>query len=430
MPPLGHEIYVAGLGVISAAGDSLDSTVKAMRAGLPGLAPVKRFQTRIDAPAGEVTMSDRQLKDLLEIPDGEVISRTALLGIKAVRDALSDCSMRMRHDPDSRIAFISGTSVGGMDLSEVFWQTNRDSMDEGDAKMLKMHDPGGVTMAIDNYFRSRPENFSLWQNVGFVTTISTACSAAGNAIITGARMIRAGLVDIAIVGGTDALCKFTLNGFNSLHILDRGLCRPFDADRQGLNLGEGAGYLVLARPSGRENADGFVQPYCCLAGWGNANEAYHQTASTPEGIGPALAMETALRCAGISPESIGFINTHGTGTIVNDAAEMNAMMHVFGDSLPPYSSVKPYLGHTLGASEGIEAALCCHALADMDFSCMKSAGWSKPLSDNAPAPYGVLGVPGASFPVYAPFPRIDEGSVMSSAFGFSGNCVSLIFSRC
>ena len=189
-----------------------------------------------------------------------------------------------------RIAFINGTSVGGMDLSEVFWKAHRQDPENGDLDYLRMHSPGAVTDAMAAFCRSLLPEFSL------VTTISTACSAAGNAIMYGARLIEAGLADIVIAGGTDALCGFTSNGFNSLRILDTEICRPFDASRAGLNLGEGAGYLVLSAVS-----DGAM---CRLTGWGNANEAYHQTASTPEGTGPGLSMSSAIEKAGLTPEEV------------------------------------------------------------------------------------------------------------------------------
>ena len=242
--------------------------------------------------------------------------------------------------------------------------------------MLKMHDPGAVTDAMVQYLEAQ----GYIGSATFVNTVSTACSAAGNAIMLGAKLLRLGEADIAIVGGTDSLCKFTMNGFNSLRIPDPEICRPFDESRAGLNLGEGAGYLILSTND--------AGAYCRLAGWGNANEAYHQTASTPEGIGPGLAMESAIKSAGISPSEIDYVNTHGTGTQINDMAEMNAMNRVFGGKIPPFSSLKPFAGHTLGASEGIEAAWVC--------GMMKDSGYRH---------------------------------VLSSAFGFSGNCVSLVFSE-
>ena len=300
------------------------------------------------------------------------------------------------------MAFISGTSVGGMDLSEVFWANRVLGESEGNVEMLKMHDPGAATSAVASKLQERGIVLDV------VSTISTACSAAGNAIMLGARMLRSGQCDMAIVGGTDSLCKFTMNGFNSLRILDSQVCRPFDESRVGLNLGEGAGYLVLTS----DESDS----YCSVAGWGNANEAYHQTASTPEGIGPGMSMTEALKVAGLRPSDIDFINTHGTGTQVNDQAESNAMLRIFEGNVPPFSSLKGYFGHTLGASEGIEAALVCKAIDSQDVTFMRSCGFSEPIAEIGLIPYDGC-------------ENVSPRNIMSSAFGFSGNCVSLIFSR-
>lgn len=370
-------IYVSGIGAVSAAGNDIREISERIRAGKTALHEPRRLRTRLKVPEGEAGLSDIDLKKELGI--GGIMSRTALLGLKAAKEALDDFAARTGVRKPSGAVFISGTSVGGMDLSEVFWENHRGDLSGGDVRLLKMHSPGAVTQAMDEWLVSR----GLMDEPALAGTVSTACSAAGNTIMTGARMLQAGLADVALVGGTDSLCRFTMNGFHALHILDSDICRPFDETRAGLNLGEGAGYLVLTT-SGPEGA------YCRLTGWGNANEAYHQTASTPEGAGPGMAMEAALSEAGLEPSDIDFINTHGTGTLSNDAAELNAMRRVFGNNVPPFSSLKNIIGHTLGASEGIEAAWVC--------SMMESR-------------------------------RNGFRNVMSSAFGFSGNCVSLIFSE-
>ena len=416
------EVYVSGLGVICAAWTNVAECLESMRSGRSMLAPVRRFPTALGFPVGEVCLSDDELKDTLGIDRQEVASRTALLGLKAVDEALTDFVSRSGKAgglKELRCAFLSGTSVGGMDLSEVFWQEHRDDLTGGDARRLSMHTPGDVTSMMAHYLESRGVN------IVFSTTISTACS--GNAIMLGAKMLREGLCDVAIVGGTDSLCRFTMNGFNSLRILDPDICRPFDESRAGLNLGEGAGYLVLTADS-----EGAV---CRLTGWGNANEAYHQTASSPEGIGPGLSMSAALEQAGLDPSDIDFVNTHGTGTQVNDLAESNAMLRVFGGAVPPFSSLKAYTGHTLAASEGIEAVMVCKSLELNDLSFMGSCGFSSPIPETGLVPF--MGsrryVSPLSETGLAPFDSRDVSqhrlrNILSSAFGFSGNCVSLVFS--
>ena len=227
-----------------------------------------------------------------------------------------------------------------MDLSERFYESFKKNPGQGRLREVISHDCGASTELIASYLGIND----------FITTISTACSSAANAIMLGARMIKHGLLDAAIVGGTDALCRFTLNGFNSLMILDKTHCRPFDRSRTGLNLGEGAGYLVLQSESSLQRT-----PYCELSGYANTNEAYHQTGSSPEGDGAFLSMSEAIVSSGISPEDIDYINVHGTGTPGNDASEGMALRRIFGEHVPPFSSVKAFIGHTLGASEGIEA---------------------------------------------------------------------------
>lgn len=405
-------IYVTGIGAVSAAGGDVQEIVRAMSSGRSNIAPVSRFRTAVNVPAGEVPENDKDLMEELGLsPDGPV-SRTSLLGIKAVREALNDHFKRTGGALPERAAFISGTSVGGMDLSEVFWEKWRGCLEEGDPGCLEVHDPGASTEGIIEHAADSPLACDFWRRVTASSTVSTACSSAGNAIVLAARMIEAGVVDMAVAGGTDSLCRFTLNGFNSLRILDTEKCRPFDVSRAGLNLGEGAGYIVLVSEKHISSA----KSRCVLAGWANADDAYHQTASSPDGAGPSMAMRGALDTAGLRPESIDFVNTHGTGTPVNDLAESNAMIEVFGGKVPPFSSLKPYIGHALGASEGIEAALVCHALSERSCGFMRSLNFSAPIPETGLVPYC-----GAE--------EISPSCIMSSAFGFGGNCVTLIFSR-
>lgn len=401
-------VYVIGVGAVSAAGFTAEDCASAMRKGTRTfMAPLQYLDSVLELPVGEVRMSNKCLAEYVRVSSLRV-SRTALLGIIAARDAMQ-LNPWFQTSHNIPFGFFSGNSVGGMDLSEVFWQANRENPRGGDVGMLRMHTPGSVTDAIADYLEEE-----LDYELALSTTVSTACSAAGNAIMMAARMIQSGQLGLALAGGTDSLCKFTLNGFNSLRILDKDVCRPFDAGRNGLNLGEGAGYLLLAGSSVVKKMT--RAPYCKLTGWGNANEAYHQTASTPEGIGPGLAMTAALEKSGLAPSDISFINTHGTGTSVNDLAESNAMLRVFDGKVPPFSSMKSVIGHTLGASEGIEAALMCLALKDNDSSFLSTRNFSNPITETGLRPYD-----GAE--------PIDLKNIMSSAYGFSGNCSSLIFSR-
>ena len=231
----------------------------------------------------------------------------------------------------------------------------------------------------------------------------------------GARMIMSGLLDTVIAGGSDPLCRFTINGFNSLRILSSDLCRPFDIARDGLNLGEGAGFIVLTRerPGMEMAADG--RAYCTLSGWANTDEAYHQTGSQPSGDGAYAAMSEALSVAGLNPGDIDYINTHGTATRGNDLAEGTAIRRLFGDRAV-FGSFKGYIGHTLAASEGIEAVLCAVSIKRQ--AVWPSAGFSEPDPEIGISPL----CPSGMQPM-----RIRH--LVSNSFGFGGNDSSLVFSR-
>ncbi len=337
---------------------------------------------------------------MVGLPEDQTLSRTALLGMKAVGEALADAGIT--EDERKKTVLVSATSTGGMDLSERFYRRMKTGR-KARLRYIVSHDCGDSTERIAAHYKLSD----------LCTTISTACSSAANAIMFGARLIRQGLADRVVAGGTDALTLFTLNGFRSLMILDSAPCRPFDNTRAGLNLGEGAGYVVLESEQSVVRS-GHV-PYCCLAGYGNANDAYHQTASSPEGNGPYAAMSKALSSAGLSPDAIDYVNAHGTGTPNNDLSEGRAMARLFGDRLPKFSSTKAYTGHTLGAAGGIEAVLSVLAIRH---------GWVYP-NLNFSQPMDELPL--------VPQTQLLTGDllnhVLSNSFGFGGNCAALVFSK-
>ena len=420
-------VYITGIGVVSGIGIGVTENLRAIREGQNGMGRVSLFDSNIDVPVSEVKYTNEELREMLDIPEEIPMSRTALLGVIAAKEALDDSgfTIEMYAERGLKVGLISATSVGGMDRSEVFYSEFRQNPVAGDDKDIITHDCGDST-----------ESIAGWLGItDFRTTISTACSSSANAIILGAEMIKSGLVDVVIAGGTDALCKFTLNGFNSLMILDKEHCRPFDNSRNGLNLGEGAGYLVLQGENSlsEQKKNSLVQncenttdsgyrfererrkrPYAYLSGYSNANDAYHQTASSPDGMGAYLCMIKALEMAKTVPEEVGFLNAHGTGTANNDLSESIAMERVFGDKIPPFGSLKGYIGHTLGASEGIEAALSVAAVAEGIQ--LPSLNFTTPMEETG----------------YIPITEWREGvgikHLISNAFGFGGNNSSLVFS--
>jgi 3-oxoacyl-[acyl-carrier-protein] synthase-1 len=248
---------------------------------------------------------------------------------------------------------------------------------------------------------------------GFMTTISTACSSAANAIMFAARMMKAGKLDCAIAGGTEALTRFHINGFNALKILDKQPCRPFDAQRNGINLGEGAAYLVLETEEANAITGNTV--ICELTGYGNACEAFHQTASSPEGTGAYLAMKKALDMSGEAPENIDYINAHGTGTDNNDLSEGHAIEKLFTEKIPFVSSTKPFTGHMTSAAGSAEAVI---SILSLSYNII----WPN-LNFSAP-------MPELSFqPVTELLRNREVNLVMTNSFGFGGNNTSLIFKK-
>lgn len=346
-----------------------------------------------DLPCGEVDLSDDELKSFLGISADRTVPRTSLLGIIAVKEAMSQADVK----GGEQVALISGTTVGGMDVTERhFLNPSSQGILDG------LHDCGNSTDEIAEHFGT----FHL------VTTVSTACSSAANSIMLGADLIRAGRCDIAVAGGSECLTKYHLNGFNSLKILDSEPCRPFAATRNGLNLGEGAGFVVLESEE-HALARG-VAPIALLDGYGNACDAFHQTASSEDGEGAFLAMSEALKMSGLNPDDIDYVNAHGTATQNNDASESQAMFRVFGPDVPPVSSTKSFTGHTTSAAGGIEAVISI--LAVQHGFIPANLNWKKPFD-------------GGVIPEAEGREGVTLNHVLCNSFGFGGNDSSLLISR-
>lgn len=395
---MAEPILMTGAGIVCAIGLNKSEVLDSLCSERTGIGPIRYLKTvHQEFPVGEVKLSNEEMSDLLDIPCGVPTTRTSLMGMLALDEALKESALAGVELNDA--VFISGTTVGGMDKSEQFYQdflTN-----DSHNAYIATHDCGSCTEMIADHFG----RFS------FVTSISTACSSAANAIITGANMIQAGMTDIAVVGGSECITKFHLNGFNSLMILDHEHCRPFDASRAGLNLGEGAAYIVLERASSAKRRG--VRPLACLAGYGNACDAYHQTASSEDGEGAFLAMKEALDMAGIQPSAIGYVNAHGTGTPNNDLSESAAMRRLFGDAIPPVSSTKSFTGHTTSASGSIEAVICLLAMNHR--FCPVNLNWRTPADD-------------CIIPVHDCHANGSMSHVLCNSFGFGGNDSSLLLS--
>lgn len=394
------DIYVAGLGVISALGKDLKANRHALLSGESGIGAIKHLKTihKDVFSVGEVKYSNADLEQTSHLPPGT--SRTALLSSIAAREAYTNAGLHPQ--TGLKIGFVSANSVGGMDKSEDFYSAFSSDHQKGRLRDVVGHECGCSTELV-------ARQLGIYH---YVSTISTACSSSANAIFHAARMIAAGYLDVAIAGGAESLTRFTLNGFNTLMILDPNPCKPLDENRKGLNLGEGAGYVVLASEYALSKLN--TKAYCRLSGWHNVNDAFHQTASSPDGAGSYMAMQGAIRKSGIRKEDIGYINLHGTSTQNNDLSEGTALIRLFGETLPKLSSTKAYTGHTLGASGGIEAVYS--VMSVVDGYVYPNLRFETPMKD---APLH----PVTSF-------DIDRSirHVLSNSFGFGGNCSSLIFS--
>lgn len=333
------QIAITGIGIISALGKGIEANREALLTGQSYLRKPQILRTtHTEWPIGEVRFSNSELCKLLNINESS-LTRNVLIGMVALREAIQSASLSK--DILSLTPLINGTTVGGMDLTEQHfadWITGNYS----NVELLLQHEADKTTQML-------VEHFALQDGV----TISTACSSALNAIAHGANMLRLGLAKQIIVGGTEAMTKFHLNGFASLGILSTAICRPFQEDRDGINLGEGAAYLVIENANDARDRGATIWGY--LAGYGNACDAYHPTASSPDGEGAYQAMRTSLAMAGLTPADIPYINAHGTATPNNDASELCAIQRLWGNQLPIIESTKPLTGHTTSASGSIEA---------------------------------------------------------------------------
>lgn len=399
---MADKIFVTGAGIISALGVGLEATLQSLLKGKSGIGRITHLQTEHEEfLVGEVALSNAEMSRMLNVSYPEDDLRTVLMGIVAAREAIA--TAKLTSDDIKGAAFISGTTVGGMDKTERHFKTVFDSNTETeDCNELKYNNCGYSTELIaDNIGR-----FSL------VTTTSTACSSAANAIILGANLIKAGVVDIAVVGGSEALTKFHLNGFNTLMILDKENCRPFDRDRAGINLGEGAAYIVLESEKSAIERD--VEILGILSGYANTCDAFHQTASSENGEGAYLAMRKAMDMAHLSPRDIDYINAHGTGTPNNDETELVAMERIWNYELPKFSSTKAFTGHTTSASGAIETVICLLALRHRFLP--QNLRWEHSIMDNA-------------VPVVDKTEPEKIENIVNNSFGFGGNDSTLIFSK-
>lgn len=397
---MNKKVAITGMGIISSIGNTVEGNFQSLLHNKTGISTIENIATvhKDVIKVGEIKLTNKQLAHQLNLSPENTFSRTSLLGAIAAQEAIDSAGISSIND--CRTGLISATSVGGMDLKETYfydYYTN-----EANRKYINSHDIGHSTHQIADYIGLK----------GMVTTISTACSSAANAIMLGARLIQCGQLDRVIVGGTDALTKFTINGFKTLMILSDTDSTPFDQNRKGLNLGEAAAYLILESDAIVQKENKKVLAY--IAGFGNANDAFHQTASSENGEGAYLAMQKAFLNANLKPEEIDYINVHGTATPNNDLSEGRALLRIFDKNIPDFSSTKAFTGHTLAAAAAIEAVYSI--LAMQHNVVFPNLNFKTPMEEFNLIPQTSL-------------KEKTINHVLSNSFGFGGNCSTLLFSK-
>ena len=379
----------------NALGLNTDQVIAALRAGRAGLAPCP-LDLPFSAPSGAVPDPLPQLP----APLGAYDSRTARLAVMALDEILPQVTAAIARYGAERVGLVLGTTTAGLARTEeAYHRLSHDGALPVDYDIHRQHSFGGLIEVV--------RKVASLDGPSYV--VSTACSASAKAIGSAQRLIDSGVVDAVLVGGVDGLCHTTLRGFFSLQILSDQPCRPFGRDRNGINIGEGAAYLLIERAG--ESA-------VRLLGVGESSDAYHMSAPHPEGLGALAAMTEALGRAGLEPDAIDHINAHSPGTRLNDLSEARAISALFGPAgggrRVPVVSTKGYTGHLLGAGGATEAVFSLVALEQ---------GWI-PASLGADPLDSTLGIDVATTARELPC-----RAVMSNSFAFGGSNVSVIFGR-
>jgi 3-oxoacyl-[acyl-carrier-protein] synthase-1 len=394
-----NPLWLSHFTATSSIGRGLDQTLAALRQRRAGLAPCAFDTVDLATFIGEVGGVDAvQLPAHLADFDCRN-NRLALLGLtqdgfaEAVRAAIAKYGAQ-------RIGMFLGTSTSGILQTELAY---------------RQRDPVSGALPAAFIYRTTHNTFSVadfarhyFGLTGPAVVVSSACSSSAKVFGSARRMMAAGLIDAAVVGGVDSLCLTTLYGFNSLGLISDQACCPFDARRNGISIGEAAAFALLERTPEHLDADAVL-----LLGIGESSDAYHMSSPHPDGLGARMAMQDALKMAGLASSEIDYINLHGTATQNNDAAEAKAIQHVFGSGTP-CSSTKGATGHTLGAAGGVEAVICAlglqHGLlpAGLNTRQLDPALGLDYLLDNREQPVA---------------------RVLSNSFGFGGTNCSVVLAR-
>jgi 3-oxoacyl-[acyl-carrier-protein] synthase-1 len=340
-------LAISHFSIVNSLGAGADNIANALRARRSGLAACKFETVALNTWIGEVAGLDefRVRSDLAAYDCRN--NRLAQLGMELDGYAAAVDAAREKYGA-ARIGVFMGTSTSGILQTELAY---------------RRRDPSTGNLPADFHYAETHNTFSLADFVqrylglsGPALVISSACSSSAKVFAHAARMMTAGVCDAAVVGGVDSLCLTTLYGFNSLGLTSRTPCRPYDIDRNGISIGEGAGFALLEKTPAPSAMNAML-----LLGVGESCDAYHMSTPHPDGLGAKLAMQQALDAAGLAPADIDYINLHGTATKANDASEDKAVCELFGTATP-VSSTKGSTGHLLGAAGITEAIICMLAI--------------------------------------------------------------------
>ena len=396
-------ISVTGIGLVTSVGETRDATWSALMRGERGIFPIDLFDTAGQRAALGGTVRQLTMDAAPKEQRGGAWSRSTLLALVAAREAMAHAQI----DPKrAKVGLVVGATTGGMFETEARLAELHVDPDSQEALLEMLAHP--LTSTGDCLDEAIGP---FWQ----IRTLSSACSSGANALVVAANWLLSGRVDAVVAGGTDGLCRLTLSGFNALAAIDPEPCRPFDRRRRGLNLGEGAGFLVLER-STRALARG-IEPIAELAGWALGAEAHHITNPEPSGLAAGRIIGAAMKDAGMDARGIDYVNAHGTGTPLNDPMESAALRLALGAEIGriPISTSKGQIGHTLAAAGAIEAGIT--ALTVQRQAIVPTAGLDEP--DPACALVHVAHVGRAT--------RVR--AAITNSFGFGGMDSALVFTQ-
>jgi 3-oxoacyl-[acyl-carrier-protein] synthase II len=391
-------VAVTGIGCLTALGPDTATTWQALCAGASARAPL----TAIAVEGCRVTEGAQAALPDWPNPAPARLSRAARLALPAVREALACAGLLDKNGRSTlpRLEMSVSTTACGMEKGEEF------------LRALWSAVPRRQSARVAHY-QSQAQIGAIHDTFGFdgpVMTVANACAGGGNAIGHAADLIRAGMAEVVLAGGYEALSELVFAGFDGLQSLAPEACRPFDRGRRGLMLGEGAAFLVLENPD-HARARG-ARILGLVAGYGHTTDRHHLTQPAPDGAPLETAMRRALAQSGLDAAEVGYVNAHGTGTPFNDGAEAQAFHRVFGAGPTKLSSTKAALGHTLGAAGAIEAVLCLLALQHGQLPPQIN------LLDPEPLVAGALVTPGTTMKISA---------ALSANLGFGGSNAAVIF---